>query len=99
MWDDWQSGEAEVGEVEAESQRLSAALEVQYRESVHAEMQLLAAQHRYEAAVRQKERRTAEPVGTDDDEHQSAARYTQHNNGRCQSIGYLSLPVVRMLLR
>jgi len=71
-WEEWQSGELSVEEGESELQRLTAALEVQYREHVHAEMQHLAAKHRYKAAVHQAECGAA--VRHDSEEHQSAAR-------------------------
>ena len=78
-WEEWQSGELGVEEVEGELQRVSAALEVQYREHVHAEMQHLAAKQRHEAAVQQAECGAAVRYERDSEEHQSAARtHTRH---------------------
>ena len=76
VWDERASSEVGVEEVERELQRLSAALEVQYRQTVHAELQRLAAKHRYEAAVQQKEQGPAVQLARDSEEHQSAAAPT-----------------------
>ena len=70
-WAEWNSNEAGVDEEESELRRLSAALELQYRESVHAKLQHLAAQRRYESAVQYAQRSPAAQRETDSEEQQS----------------------------
>ena len=84
-WQEWERGEVGVDEVESELQRLSAALEAQHRENVHAELKRLAAQHRYEAAVQQKQQGPVAECATDSDEHQSAAQ-THDQRVDCESL-------------